>query len=219
LPREAAHYVVDVLRLAEGAGVVLVDGAGRRAEATLVGRDQVEVAEVEVSPPLPAPRVSLVCALSKGDKLDTVVEKASELGAESVWPVVSLRSIVRLEGERAADRRERWERVAVAAARQCGRDHALRVEPVRPLEEALGLVEAQQKRVLVVGARPLTATLDPAAQSVALCTGPEGGLAEDEVALAGRHGWEGAGLGELVLRAETAPLAALAAVLAHAGRM
>ncbi|MEW5853299.1 MAG: RsmE family RNA methyltransferase [Myxococcota bacterium] len=219
LPPDAAHYVRDVLRLKAGAEITVFDGQGRRASAVLREGGVVEVGVVTAAPPLPPPRVDLVCALSKGEKLDFIVEKASEMGARSVWPVISTRSVVQLSGEKAVARVERWERVAEAAARQCGRDVALVIQPVRELRDALPLITAQHKRVLTLAQQPLTRTLPVDAESVALLTGPEGGLDGAEVAAAAAAGFVPAGLGELTLRAETAPLVALAAVLAHAGRI
>lgn len=221
LDPHTAHYVFHVLRLPAGTAVELFDGAGKTANATLDASGAAVITHVADAPPLPAPRVTLLCALSKGDKLDVVIEKASEAGAQAVWPVETERSVVKLTAERSGSRLERWERVARAASRQCGRDHVLEVAAPAALEEALIRVTAPHRRVLMVGhdtvlSRSLPERLD---QDVALLVGPEGGLTDGERALAGVHGFEPAGLGPWVLRAETAPVVALAAVLARAGRM
>jgi 16S rRNA (uracil1498-N3)-methyltransferase len=217
LSGEARHYVDDVLRLRPGARVMLFDGLGRRASAVLREGGAVEIAQVEAAPATGGPAVTLVCALLKADKMDFLVEKASEAGAHALWPIVARRSVVRLDMERGASRVERWRRIALAAARQCGRDHALEVEAVRPLAEALAALRASHRRILCTGEPPLSGTLPPRLESVALCTGPEGGFDDDEVMASEAAGFTRAGLGELTLRAETAPLVGLAAVLARAG--
>jgi 16S rRNA (uracil1498-N3)-methyltransferase len=220
LPKDTAHYLSHVLRLKAGAALLLFDGVGRRGNATLLDSGAVEISSLEEAPPPPPPRVTLVCALSKGDKLDFIVEKATEAGAHAVFPVVSIRSVVQLKEERGAHKLQRWQRVAEAASRQSGRDHALTVHAPRELEElfAGGLPQGAW-RWLDVGAGVLTQTLTGSEEDVVLATGPEGGWDPRETALAVHHGFVVAGLGPLTLRAETAPLVALSAVLARAGRL
>ncbi|MBI5497542.1 MAG: 16S rRNA (uracil(1498)-N(3))-methyltransferase [Deltaproteobacteria bacterium] len=208
-----------MLRLRQGAAVQLFDGEGRRAAGVLREGGVVLVEHVAAAPPVPAPRVTLLCALSKGDKVDLVVEKVSELGAVALRPVLCVRSVVKLDDERAASRLDRWQRVAEAAARQCGRDHALVVLPALAFDAALAADTSDHRRILEPGAPPLSAGLPPDATTVALFTGPEGGFDPGELERAERAGFQRAGLGPLTLRAETAPLVALAAVLARAGRL
>jgi 16S rRNA (uracil1498-N3)-methyltransferase len=220
LPKDALHHVATVLRLTPGASLVLFDGEGMRANATLLDGGRVEVHAVEHVPALPAPRVTLMCGLSKGDKLELILEKACEAGAAAVWPVETARSVVRLSEERAGSKLERWQRLAMAASRQCGRDHVMQVLAPCALKDALPRLTAQHRRVLVVGEPAvLSGTLPVDADDVVLLTGPEGGLAPEEVAACVAQGFVPAGLGALTLRAETAPLMALAAVLTRAGRM
>ncbi len=221
LPKEVSHYVRDVLRLRGGAALQLFDGAGRRGRAVL-GDDGITVVleVVEDAPAVDGPAVTLLCALSKGDKLDTVVEKATEAGAYAVWPVVAERSVVQLKDERVAGRLERWRRVADAAARQCGRDHGLVVRPPMALDQALEeCAGIAARRWLHPGGEVLSRTLSGDEPAVVLATGPEGGWTAEETARALRGGFVLAGLGPTVLRAETAPLVGLAVTLARAGRL
>jgi 16S rRNA (uracil1498-N3)-methyltransferase len=211
LERDGQHYLRTVLRLALGDELVVFDGAGRQARARLAA-DRLELAgPVEVAPP-PLP-VTLVVALLKGEKMDLVVQKATELGATRIVPAASARSVVRLEPAREASRVERWRRIAVEAARQCGRADAPEVTPPAPLDQALA-GSAAAARVLLHerAAAPLRSILPARTASVAVAVGPEGGFSPEEVEAAARAGWVIASFGDRVLRAETAAIAALAVV-------
>jgi len=123
LPEAVAHHADRVLRLKPGQEVSLFDGEGREARAELLafGRDPrariAELAEIDREPPI---AITLVQALATGDKMDWIVQKAVELGVTSFQPVSAERSVLRLDGERAAKRVEHWRQVAVSAAEQCG---------------------------------------------------------------------------------------------------
>mgnify|MGYP000411253039 CR=1 FL=1 len=219
LPDEAAHYARHVLRLRAGTVITLFDGAGLRARATLLEGNNAEVAEILPAIETELPNVTLLVALSKGDKLDFIVEKATELGAHTLVPVVCARSVMQLKEERAAGRLERWNRVAQAAARQCGRDRVLTIAPVTPFLDAVHAPFDGEKRLCTLSRTPLSASLPDDVANVLIITGPEGGFDSAELVAARRAGCLEAGLGPLTLRAETAPLVALAVIMAHAGVM
>jgi 16S rRNA (uracil1498-N3)-methyltransferase len=147
--------------------------------------------------------------------MDWLVEKATELGAASIQPLVAERSVLRLAGERAQKKQAHWQAIAIAACEQCGRNRVPPVHAVQPLapwlaaQPAPGLVLS-----LAAGSRPLAAVESAAERT--LLSGPEGGLAPAEEEAAAARGWLPVHLGPRVLRAETAPLAALA-VLTLAG--
>jgi 16S rRNA (uracil1498-N3)-methyltransferase len=239
LAREAAVYVARVHRLAPGDMLTLFDPeraieAEARIVAIAAGVRHVTVRVAAVRPAeVRAPRpVTLVQALGKGDKMDAIVRDATELGATRIAPVIAERSVVRPEESTA--RVERWRRIAIEAARQCGRGDVPRIVAPVPLLEAISAQareranegsseranEASNERrwgvCLVPGAvNALGAALrelDPRA-SVTIVVGPEGGLSPAEIAACEAQGWASAGLGPLVLRTETVCAAVLGALL------
>ena len=218
LPPGAARHV-QVLRLQPGDALTLFNGEGGEFEATVtqMGRSDVQVSvgahraiERET-----AQAVHLAVVMPANDRMDWLVEKAAELGAASVQPLVSARSVLRLQGERAAKKAAHWQAVAVAACEQCGRNRVPLVHPVADLVSWLGRPPAAGAGLRLLlslreGARTLR-QLAPAG-AVTLLNGPEGGLTAEEEELAIAAGFAPLTLGPRVLRAETAPLAALAAL-------
>ncbi|MCM5679188.1 16S rRNA (uracil(1498)-N(3))-methyltransferase [Schlegelella sp. S2-27] len=205
-----------VLRLQPGDAVTLFNGDGGEWEARIVrmGRSEVDV-QVERHEPvdreLPID-VTLAVGMPANERMDWLVEKATELGVAAIQPLVCERSVLRLSGERAQKKVAHWTAVAVGASEQCGRTRVPRVEPVRALAgwcAALPPGGAGLRAVLSLQhAQPLAAL--PAAGAALFLSGPEGGLTAAEEALARQAGFRAASLGPRVLRAETAPLAALA---------
>jgi 16S rRNA (uracil1498-N3)-methyltransferase len=214
---EAHHHVARVLRVRVGDEITLFDGAGREAEARVTRIWPAEVL-VQVGPVRQASRppiaVTLVVALLKGEKMDWVVQKATELGVARIAPVASAHAVVKLEGERREGRRARWEKIAAEAARQSGRADVPEIAEVRDVGVALAL--APGWRVLFHEAergtslRKVLPADRPAEVTVAV--GPEGGFSADEVAAARAAGYAVCGLGPRILRAETAALAAVALI-------
>jgi 16S rRNA (uracil1498-N3)-methyltransferase len=220
LPDDAAHHALRVLRLRDGAPIVLFNGrggefsAGLRTVADRAFADIEAFAPVERESPL---KLTLLQSLVAAEKLDWIVEKAVELGVEAIAVAPARRSVVRLDAARAARRLEHWRGVAQAACCQCGRN---RVPPIR-FHQTLGAslaaapVDASRLVLLPDATSPLP-TLVPDRGAV-LLVGPEGGLAEDERALAIRTGFVPTRLGPRILRTETAGVAALAALQALGG--
>lgn len=216
LGADAAHYVERVLRLREGDVVELLDGTGRTATARLAWRGGVAWA-VDVSAPTDAPEEAelvVVAALIKASRWEWMIEKAAELGATRIVPVSAERSVVQIPAKKAAAKVERWARVAAAAARQSGRPRAPEIALPCPLAAALDATAGCAVVRLDFGgaAEALTTA---AAGPVALVIGPEGGFTDAERSLLDARGAVVAALGPAVLRAETAALAALAAVRLH----
>jgi 16S rRNA (uracil1498-N3)-methyltransferase len=225
LPKEAAAYVARVHRLGEGDRFTAFDPeAAIEAEALVVevgaaGR-KVRVAIEEVWPARLVARrsVTLVQSVGKGDKVDAIVRDATELGATRIAPVLAEHGVVRPDD--AAARAQRWRRIAIEAARQCGRGDAPRIDAPAPLLEAVRAIAANASRgdllaCLVPGAPTVLGdalrVLSPAA-SVTLVIGPEGGLSADEIAACEALGFARFGLGPLVLRTETVCAAVLGAL-------
>ena len=224
LPPAAARHA-QVLRLQPGAPLVLFGGAdaGGEFEAVVesMGRQQVRVrvgahraVEREA-----ARAVHLAVGMPANERMDWLVEKAAELGVASIQPLLAERSVLRLAGERAQKRRLHWQQIAVAACEQCGRNRVPPVGPPLPLAEWLAASQTAPggpgRRWLLsleAGAAALPAGLQGQAQPLVLLSGPEGGFTAAEETAARGAGFAALGLGPRVLRADTAPLAALAAL-------
>lgn len=219
LPPGAARHA-QVLRLQPGDAITLFNGAGGEWSAVIerMGRSEVEVRieSHQVIEREAARAVHLAVGLMAAERMDWLVEKATELGAASLTPLQLERSSLRLSGERAAKKRAHWQAVAVAASEQCGRNRVLQVHVQRSLVDWLAPGEpAAAWRALLsldVDAMPLREAVAARADDAAVCllSGPEGGLSPQEEAAARAAGWQPVSLGARVLRAETAPLAALA---------
>ncbi len=161
--------------------------------------------------------MTLALAMPAGDRMDFVVEKATELGAMAIQPLLSERSVLRLAGERAEKRLAHWRAIAIAACEQCGRNRVPSIRPVQPLATWLGgltAAAADETRLLLGwrNATPWPQAVARVGATLALLSGPEGGFADHEEESAHLRGFVTARLGPRVLRADTAPLAGLAAI-------
>jgi 16S rRNA (uracil1498-N3)-methyltransferase len=212
---EARRYLEAVLRLAPGARVEVFDGRGGRYDAHIEpGFEAVRLGPREDAPPAEV-EIALVAALAKGDRMELIVQKATELGVARILPFAAERSVVRLDAARADDRAARWRRIAEQAARQCGRADVPEVRPPGSLPEALAAL-APGTRTFVF--HPGGGRLEgPGAASVAAVVGPEGGLTDGEVQGCEAVGAVRAGLGPRTLRAETAAIVAVALLQARFG--
>ena len=220
LPEALAHHAVRVLRLQQGAPLVLFDGGGGEVEAVLrlEGKAAFALLGTRRAPRRESPlSVVLVQALASGDKMDWIVQKAVELGVAAIRPLQATRSVLRLSGERADKRLTHWRQVAVAACEQCGRNHVPELLPLQGVADYLAATAGARRCVLAPDANATLAALAPPEGALHLLVGPEGGW--DEVELAAFHaaGCTAVGLGPRVLRTETAGLAALAAMQAWWG--
>jgi 16S rRNA (uracil1498-N3)-methyltransferase len=216
LAPEAAQHVAKALRLKAGDALVVFDGRGGEYEATIqrIEKDRVDVKtgawrEADLEPAL---AVGLVQGVPEADKMDWIIQKATELGAAWIQPVTCERSVVRLSGERALRREAHWRRVAVAAAEQCGRSRVPEVRATLAFPSWLALAEAAPPRWLLDPQGAPLAVRPAPPSPLELVVGPEGGLSERERDLALSRGCASVALGPRLLRTETAALAALAAI-------
>ncbi len=210
LPETAAHYIGRVLRLSNGSAVQLFDGSGQEylGELVEVGKKQVRVElrqQLAGQPESPL-QIHLGQGLSRGERMDWAIQKATELGVAQITPLISERCEVRLNDERADKRLAHWRQIAISACEQCGRSVVPTIHPPQQLGDWLP-VEAELKLVLHPVAAPLTSHAQP--RTLAFLIGPEGGLSEHEVEQAQQAGFQAARLGPRVLRTETAPVVAL----------
>ena len=214
LPAGAARHV-QVLRLQPGAALTLFNGAGGEWDACVVkmGRSEVtvQIGAVHAVEREMETHVTLALGMPANERMDALVEKATELGVAALQPLHCERSVLRLAGDRAARKIAHWQGVAVAACEQSGRTHVPVIAPVRSLLEWLDTLPSADDAARVVLSLRSTQPLRVASAAGVLClSGPEGGLtdAEEQAALA--RGFEAVSLGTRVLRADTAPLALLA---------
>lgn len=218
LPPEAAHHASRVLRLRVGDAVQIFDGLGNALDATinaingkhvLLGNLQTCMGQQD-----PSLRIVLAQAMSTSDKMDWVVQKATELGAAEIVPVQTQRSVARLAGSRAEKRAEHWRNVAVAACEQCGRNTLPQLHAPQELDiwlNEMRRVPGGKFILLPGGASNLQAQPRPQGR-VTLLIGPEGGFTADEANIAQQAGFIPVLLGPRVLRTETAAIAGIAAL-------
>lgn len=217
LPEQAAAHCQRVLRLREGAALILFDGAGGEYQAQLVEagkrgvRVQVGAHEArEAESPL---RITLGQGVSRGERMDYTLQKSVELGVARIAPLETARSVVNLQGERRERRQQHWQGVVSAACEQCGRNRLPGLDDLAPLAAWLGGTHQGLRLVLHHrGAQRLSQLPPP--QALTLLIGPEGGLEEAELAQARQAGFIPLCLGPRILRTETAAVAALSAIQA-----
>ena len=222
LPETAAGHLLRVLRAQVGDACVLFNGDGHDYDARVIAAGKRD-AEVEITAaraivnesPL---RIVLMQALARGEKMDWILQKATELGVAAIVPVASERSEVRLEGERAGKRSAHWRSVVVSACEQSGRATVPAIAAPGLLSDAMAGLPMGARRLLL---DPLAAhgmrTLDVPADGLVLAIGPEGGWSARDLATLRENGFEGLRLGPRVLRTETAGIAAIAALQARYG--
>lgn len=222
---EEGRHGAKSLRLRPGEEVTLCNGQGVDFPG-VVERAEPDGLWLQMGPGRPCPaeprtKVTVCQCLPKGDKLDAVVQKSVELGAQAVWLVESARCVVKLAPEQAGKKTARLQRIALEAAKQSGRGIVPAVRPPMPFKQAIGEA-AKAGSVLFFyekGRHSLKQALDSAGDELFLFIGPEGGFAPEEAALAEGLGALPLTLGRRILRTETAPIAALAAVFFHRGDM
>lgn len=214
----AARHV-QVLRLQPGDALTLFDGRGGEFAATVerMGRSDVSVhvGSHNAFEREAAGEVHLAVGMPANERMDWLVEKATELGVASIQPLVTAHGVVRLSGERAGKKRAHWEAIAAAACEQCGRNRVPRIHPVQDFGAWLSNAPAQGDDALrallslAPGTQALPGLAAASAGAAWVLSGPEGGLAAPEEARALAAGFRPANLGPRVLRAESAALAAL----------
>jgi 16S rRNA (uracil1498-N3)-methyltransferase len=228
LSAEESGHLVRVLRLGAGARVLVFDGRGVQylARIATAAKDSVTLSLLEPAPPAPEPRVRLTLAQAvlKGEKMDAVVRDATMMGVSAVIPLITERTVIPRSAVELGRVRERWHRIAVASAKQCGRAIVPEIGPPERLTALFEAPESQGALCLQL-VEPAAADVssehqlpaDPPAH-VLIAIGPEGGWSPEEVDQAREAGWRGWTLGARTLRAESAPLAALS-ILTYAWRL
>lgn len=221
LDESASRHLCQVLRLGADHPLIVFNGDGLAFDARIEQADRKRAVvalgnarETDTESPL---AIHLGIAMSKGDRFDWVLQKATELGVSQITPLQTRRVDVRLNRERAEKKQRHWQQILVSACEQCGRNRLPELDGIQTLDQWLQ-ISADEKWVLCPdNAQALATELKP--RSVALLIGPEGGLDEGEITLAEKSGFKALQLGPRVLRTETAPLAAIAILQHHWGDM
>jgi 16S rRNA (uracil1498-N3)-methyltransferase len=220
LAEDAAHHAVHVLRLREGDDITLFNGRGGEYSSRIASIQRLRIAvdvlehrAIERESPL---HVTLVQGVSAGERMDSTVRKAVELGVAELQPVLAARSVARPKGERAENRRAHWQKVVIAACEQCGRNRIPEVHPLLAVAEYRATGEAA-KVLLSPLAETALSKIPLKGSDFILAAGPEAGFTAEEEAAFAAAGFIPASLGPRVLRTETAAVAAVAALSALRG--
>lgn len=220
-----AKHISKVLRMKPGDKIQIVsdDGVTAIAEIVSLQADNVVVKCLEklAESHEPSVKITLAQGLAKGEKMDFIIQKAVEMGASSIVPVAMEHSVVRLEGAKADKKVERWQKIAEAAAKQSKRDIIPQVQPVQTMQQMLANNDLLHKIIAYecedrLGLKTALQSCDNL-QELLLIIGPEGGISEFELELARKNGAVPVSLGKRILRAETAGVVALSAILYETG--
>lgn len=219
LPSPSAYHVARVLRMREGAPLRVFDGSGRdfSAEIARIDGDSVvvrllEPAQAVSESPL---RITLVQGVSRGERMDWTLQKTTELGVAAIAPVLTARSVVRLDAKQAEKKQAHWRGIIISACEQCGRARIPDVGVPTSLREYLATARREGMRLVLSPAAPASlAGIASVSSRIELLVGPEGGLDDDELVAAQDAGFMPVRLGPRVLRTETAAVAALSVMQA-----
>ena len=216
LGESASRHLSKALRLKPDANIILFNGSGGEYQAIISAITKKTVSAIpqifsdsDKESPLD---IHLAIGVSRGERMDHIIQKATELGVSEITPLYSERTEVKLQGERLQKKLDHWQQIAISACEQCGRNRIPTINELLKPEQWLADVEtdSQIDTKLVLHHRNANSLKDiKASTSIALLVGPEGGLSESEISQAEQSGFLSLSLGPRVLRTETAPLAAL----------
>lgn len=216
LPDNIVRHL-NVLRVRPNENITLFDGKGKAHAARLTvlekRRAEAEILHEDTTDNESPLNITLIQSISSGDRMDFTLQKSVELGVTAIQPVISERCIVRFDGERAAKRLARWQEIVISACEQSGRNTVPPVLPIIGYREALDKMPSESTKLImsINRARKLGDIRQPSG-AIVFMVGPEGGWTEQEEQQAFEAGFQAVTLGKRILRTETAPLAALAAM-------
>jgi len=216
---EIQHYLTKVLRLKNGRVVEVFDGEDRCARATLEVIDRrhcrLTVEPLKIQSLESTLTTHLALSISKGDRFDWAIQKATELGVSRITPIIAERSEVRND-DKLIEREAHWRKIIIAACEQCGRNRLPQLDRTALLQDVVSQAKADRKMVLHHRGN-LGLTADASVTSATVLIGPEGGLSEDEIGFAIDYGFEELTIGPRILRTETAPIVSLSLLQAAWG--
>ncbi|NNJ90336.1 MAG: 16S rRNA (uracil(1498)-N(3))-methyltransferase [Gammaproteobacteria bacterium] len=217
LDNDTSHYLLKVLRLKTGSPLILFNGDGYQYQCELVSADRkiasIQIVEQSEKEKPPVLNIHLGIGLSKGDRLDFAFQKATELGVSEITPLFTEYATLKLNAERLKKKTSHWQGIIHSACEQSGRCYLPKLHPPRSVNKWL---HEHFAGLMIVLSPDESQTMDSysAPQNLTILIGPEGGLSEDEVAMAIEQGFIATRLGKHVLRTETAPLAVISAAQA-----
>jgi len=212
LDKQTARHIITVLRLKSGAPLIIFDGQGNAHQATLENSTRITVGR-NITDKTESPlQIHLIQAISRGERMDQVVQKATELGVNRITPLLSQRCMVKLTGDRATKRLQHWQNITISACEQCGRNRLPLIGEVTTLNKLLSKPESGLKIVLDPAGQSSLSTLSPPKGLVTLLIGPEGGLSDKEIRQAQQQEFVGLKMGPRILRTETAAISSISAL-------
>jgi len=216
LDAAASQYLLKVLRLREGANLVIFDGQGESYEAVLsaaAGKHAVikllHVVNANTESPL---QLHVGLGISKGERMDYAIQKLVETGVQRITPLLTEYTVVKLDNKRQQSRRQHWQGIIVSACEQCGRSSLPTLHDASEISQWIADASAECKLVFDAGGTTSLKAIQPVPTHVCVLIGPEGGLSEQEVRLASDKGFQVVQLGPRILRTETAAVAISAAL-------
>lgn len=216
LDKAASRYLLQVLRCKPGQQLQIFDGNGTQCDATLDSIDKQAATVIihscrQISHESPL-HLCLALGISKGERMDTAIQKAVELGVTEIQAVQTEYSVVNLTADRAAKRLQHWQGIVISACEQCGRNTLPQVHPVATLTDWLKLQRTGESWLFSPTAETSLSHQTKPTQGATLLIGPEGGLSENEIQTACAHGFTALQFGPRILRTETAAMACLTAI-------
>lgn len=224
LDERAAHYVGQVLRMRAGRELILFNGDGSAYPAIIseAGKKAVvcELGDKTLPAPPPSPlNIELAIGISKGDRFDWVIQKATELGVRKITPLFTQRVDVKLSGERQEKKQRHWQQIMISACEQSGRNDLVEISDACNINDWYANLGEHLKLVLCPSLNDHNFKENITAENISLLVGPEGGLSDEEIAYSLKQGFQPLQLGPRVLRTETAPIAAISIVQYRWGDM
>jgi 16S rRNA (uracil1498-N3)-methyltransferase len=216
LDPSAQRHVSQVLRLKSGAPITLFDGDGSEHEAIIdsVAKRNTTVSLLQqryISTESPL-SIHLLQGISKGERMDYAIQKATETGVAAITPLFCQRTVVKLDPKRLEKRFQHWKGIAISACEQCGRGLIPQLHPPTSLQQQLSIASTTEQFVLDPNAQQRFADFSPKSNQITLLIGPEGGLNDEEIEQAAQQGYQRVQLGPRILRTETAAVAAIAII-------
>jgi len=212
----ASQHLLKVLRLREGASVIVFDGHGESYRSVLTqasGKSAVIKLQVRINENTESMlQMHVGLGISKGERMDYAIQKLVETGVHSITPLQTEYTVVKLDAKREQTRRQHWQGVITSACEQCGRNYLPHLHPIREISEWTVNVAGDCKLVFDATGTTNLQSIQPPPQAVTVLIGPEGGLSEHEVNFASKHGFHIVRLGPRILRTETAAVAISAAL-------
>lgn len=214
-----AHHIRDVIRLKPGDRLIGFDGEGRNYMLRITSSGSDIRAEIERSSlqKIDMTKVLLACALPKKSRMDYIIEKATELGVADIVPMATKRTIVKVDKQSAVSKKKRWDKIALEASKQCGRDTLPKIHSVTGFRQALKLSDklGYEERIIPYVCESTVHIKDAIpkkAKSISIFIGPEGDFSREEIELAKSHKFKAVSLGSLVLKVDTAAIFAVSVI-------